>query len=809
MDRHDIEKTFSLFDQVEAICLYGCNVERQIIYWSSSCEKLYGYSTSQARGQQLEDLIIPESKRKEAIEDINIFVTKPASEPFTQQTLCRADGTLIEVYSSRFLLENEHREPTLICIDIDISKIHIVNFEQPRHEKFLSSIFEASPDLFFLMDKSCRILDYRAKKEDDFNVSHESFLGKKIQDVLPPDIAQKFLDHANTINKTGETITFEYSLKVASSSKRYSVQLSQIPNEHNLIALARDITVQKSAETAQSKSEHMYRQMFETNRAIKLIIDPADGSVHEANAAAVDFYGYPKEELCALKITDINTLSHLEVMREMALAEKEERLFFNFRHRLKSGEIRYVEVNSGPVNYGGKNLLYSIINDVTERKKAESIVTYQAHYDSLTNLPNRFLSLDRLSQLLTDTKRNNERIAVIFLDLDDFKKINDSLGHESGDALLIDASRRLVNTLRSSDTIGRLGGDEFIILLGGLKKGSDATQTAENLLEQFRKPFSINGHELALTASMGIAIYPEDGTNSSTLLRHSDIAMYKAKEIGRNTYSFYKESMNWDISRRLSLEDQMHGALESNEFTVNFQPQVDVKTGRVIGAEALLRWSNAKLGQVSPVDFIPIAEQTGLIIPIGEFVITTALDMLSKIHGKGFSHFRMAVNLSPRQFRDPNLVSFITSSMANVGIDAQFLELEITEGLLLTGHLFVNSALKKINNAGITLSMDDFGTGYSSLSYLRQYPFDILKIDRSFISGIAENSEDLELVIATIAMAHALGLKIVAEGVENQSQLQILDQLNCNYAQGYLFAKPMSEVDFFTFLESFKGRAPL
>ncbi|MFT7131000.1 MAG: diguanylate cyclase (GGDEF)-like protein/PAS domain S-box-containing protein [Gammaproteobacteria bacterium] len=803
MERRNIEKFFTSFDQIEAISIHGYNVDRQAIYWNIACEELYGYSASEALGQQLEDLTIPEPRRKETIEKINNFIKKSTSIPPTQQTLRRADGAPVEVFSSQCLLEDNNHEPILIRIDVDVSNLHPVKPKHPNTEIFLHSIFEASSDFFFLMDENCRVLDYRAKKDNDFNVSCENFLGKKIQDILPRTLGQQFFDNAQTVNKTGESVTFEFGFKVTSGSKKYSVQLTQLPDDRSLIILARDVTVQKIAETAKDESEVMYRQMFEKNRAIKLIIDPADGSLHEANAAAVDFYGYSKEELCSLKITDINTLSHLEVMREMDLAEKEERLFFNFRHRLKSGEIRDVEVNSGPVDYAGKNFLYSIINDITERKRAEAIVAYQAHYDSLTNLPNRFLSLDRLTHILTGAKREKENIAVIFLDLDDFKKINDSLGHESGDALLIEASQRLVDTLRSGDTIGRLGGDEFIILLGGLVQGGDVTQTVENLLEQFRKPFSINGQDLILTASMGIAIYPEDGENSSTLLRHSDIAMYKAKENGRNTYSFYTESMNQAASQRLSLEAQMHGALERNEFTVNFQPQIDVKTGKVISAEALLRWSNTELGHVSPVDFIPVAEQTGLIVPIGKFVIETSLAMLSKIHGEGFTDFRMAVNLSPRQFRDAELVSFITSSMTKAGLDTQFLELEITEGLLLTGHSFVDRALKELNSIGITLSMDDFGTGYSSLSYLRQYPFDILKIDRSFISGIAENSEDLELVIATVAMAHALGLKVVAEGVEDQSQLQILSQINCDLAQGYLFGKAMPEVDFFAFLKSF------
>ncbi len=804
MRQYKAEEIYQLLEKTGAFSVRSYDSERQIKYWSNASEELYGYSSSEMQGGKIEDIVAPEGIRDSIVEAQNDWVDDGTNIPFRLQTFCRSDGSFIDVYSCQIMLENGDRESEMVCIDIDLSKIFPDQARSNRNEQFLNSILQASPDLFFLMDQNCRILDYRAKKEDHLYAPKEEFLGESMQNVVPPSIGQLFVNGARTVNQTGDTAIFEYTMEVSSGNRQFSALISQQAGNSNLVAAIRDVTEQKRAEEAHKNSENMYRQMFEKNRAIKLIINPHDGSVHEANAAAVEFYGYTKDELCSLKISDINTLNELAVMHEMELAEKEERLFFNFRHRLKNGEIRDVEVYSGPVNYGGEVLLYSIINDVTAKKKAEKLIVHQAHYDSLTNLPNRFLSLDRLSQLLTEAKREHEKVAVLFLDLDDFKKINDSLGHEAGDSLLIEASQRLVDVLRSGDTIGRLGGDEFIVLLRGLKQGTDATHTVENLLEQFRKPFSIDNHDLMLTASMGIAIYPDDGEGSSTLLKHSDIAMYKAKELGRNTYSFYTESMNKAVSRRLSLEAQMHGALERNEFTVNYQPQIDVSSGKVIGAEALLRWSNAKLGQVSPVDFIPVAEQTGLIVPIGEFVIAKALETLSNIHRKGYADFRMAVNLSPRQFRDPKLVSFIVTSMENANIKTQFLELEITEGLLLTGHTFVDKALRELHEIGLTLSMDDFGTGYSSLSYLRQYPFDILKIDRSFIAGIAENSPDLELVIATVAMAQALGLKIVAEGVENESQLQVLSQLNCDFAQGYLFGKALPEADFFSFLESYE-----
>ncbi|MFQ3250248.1 MAG: diguanylate cyclase (GGDEF)-like protein [Glaciecola sp.] len=437
------------------------------------------------------------------------------------------------------------------------------------------------------------------------------------------------------------------------------------------------------------------------------------------------------------------------------------------------------------------NQLVIIVRDITEQHKSAELIRQHAYFDALTSLPNRFLSLDRLSQMLKDAERNAEKTAVLFLDLDDFKKVNDSLGHEVGDKLLIEAARRLNLAVRKQDTVGRLGGDEFIVLLRTLNEDYNALDVAENLLTLFREPFKIDNRELILTLSIGIAISPENGTGASDLLRNADTAMYQAKEMGRNTYSFYTKEMNIIMLRRFEIEEQMHGALERKEFEVYFQPQLDVKSGRVTGAEALLRWHSPVLGNITPDEFIPIAEQTGIIVPIGEFVIQQALQFLKQWENEHKGNYNMAVNVSPRQFRDNNLVSFIKESLHKEGINASRLEFEITEGVLMTGSSYIDATLAELHDLGIKLSMDDFGTGYSSLSYLRQYAFDVLKIDRSFINGITLNKEDCDLVKATIAMAHSLGLTVVAEGVEQEEQLTLLNKLDCDYVQGFFFSKPI------------------
>ncbi len=438
----------------------------------------------------------------------------------------------------------------------------------------------------------------------------------------------------------------------------------------------------------------------------------------------------------------------------------------------------------------------SVISDITRLKQAEEQILHQAHFDSLTSLPNRFLSLDRLSQLINEAQRDSELVAVIYLDLDDFKKINDTLGHDSGDKLLIKVAKRLRNTVPDGDTIGRLGGDEFIVLLGGLKDAADAMPLVVKLLNCFKKAFKIAKRELILTASVGISIYPDDGKDSSTLLRSADSAMYHSKAQGRNTYSYFTESMNQQVSRQFALEEQMHGALDRGEFTLCYQPLVNITSRKITGVEALLRWNNPALGNIPPTEFIPVAEQTGLIVPIGQFVLIEALTVAARLQQQSGSFLRMSVNLSPWQFRDPDLVSVIDETIHQSGISGNTLELEITEGALLSGNAYVRKALTTLSDMGVSIAMDDFGTGYSSLSYLRKYPFNRLKIDRSFIQDITEDAADLELVNAAIAMAHGLDLKVVAEGVENEAQLAILVEQDCDYAQGFLFSKavPAEEI---------------
>lgn len=436
------------------------------------------------------------------------------------------------------------------------------------------------------------------------------------------------------------------------------------------------------------------------------------------------------------------------------------------------------------------------LQDITSQKIQEEKIIHQAHFDSLTGLPNRFLAMDRLNLLIEEAKRSEKKLAVLFIDLDDFKKVNDTLGHDIGDELLIQAAEKLRATIRSSDTIGRLGGDEFIVIISNLDQALDIRPIAEKLLERFRDAFSVKNRELLLTTSIGISIYPDDGNQPNELLRNADSAMYFSKNQGRNAYHFFREEMNAGVERRLALEEQMHGALARDEFLLHYQPVVDIQSGKISGAEALLRWNNPKLGSISPDEFIPIAEQTGLIVPIGYFVLNKAMETTRHVIDKFEVDFNIAINLSPLQFKDPKLIFRIKTLLSKHRLKGNQLNLEITEGVLLGNQQHIEQAFAELKALNIHISMDDFGTGYSSLNYLREYDFHTLKIDRSFIQDFAQDKTAPALIDATIAMAHALDVDVVAEGVETKEQLTYLSSRACNYAQGYLFSKPLNEEDF-------------
>lgn len=462
------------------------------------------------------------------------------------------------------------------------------------------------------------------------------------------------------------------------------------------------------------------------------------------------------------------------------------------------------EVTYNEVVFEGRRMMVAFVRDVSERKRTENRVRFMAHHDTLTGLPNRALLEDRIAQAIHYGARCRSGLWIVFIDLDRFKYINDSLGHRAGDALLNIVSQRLQAAVRDIDTVGRLGGDEFIVLLperGGQTLTLDAVQRIMNAVAQ---PLVVEGHELFVSCSIGISTFPADGTDSETLVAHADMAMYRAKENGRNNFQFFTAEMNDGFMDRLDMEGDLRNAIDQNELLLHYQPQVDLRTGRIVGMEALLRWNHPVRGMVPPARFIRLAEETGLIMSIGHWVLRTACAQNKAWQMAGLGNLRVAVNLSARQFTHAGLVASITGILDEAGLDAKYLDIELTESLVMTDVENVTSTLRELKEVGVQISIDDFGTGYSSLAYLSRFPIDVLKIDQSFVLNVASSPDDAAIVASIISLAHNLRLHVIAEGVETEAQLDYLRRHGCEEMQGYLFSKAVPAKNFETLLRAQK-----
>lgn len=470
--------------------------------------------------------------------------------------------------------------------------------------------------------------------------------------------------------------------------------------------------------------------------------------------------------------------------------------------RRKDGPLLNVEVSCQPIRSGNEATgVVAAFRDITKRKESDERIRYLAEYDTLTNLPNRTLFLDRLRQAIIAAQREREIFAVFFLDIDLFKSINDSLGHPVGDRLLQAMALRLVECVRASDTVSRQGGDEFIIILRQIREAADPAQIARKILAAMSEPFFIDTQELRVSGSIGIALYPADGEDETALIKNADAAMYHAKKLGRNNYQFFTADLNARARQRLEVENDLRLALDRQEFLLHYQPQVELKSGRIIGAEALLRWRHPARGLIPPGEFIPLAEECGLIVPIGEWVLREACRQNKAWQDEGMAKLPMAVNLSPIQFRQNNLEEVIHQALTESGLAPEYLEIEITESLLMSAENQTIALLYQLKNLGLNFAIDDFGTGYSSLSYLKLFPIDKLKIDRSFVRDVASDPDDAAIISAIIAMAHRLRLQVLAEGVETIDQRNFLIHEGCNEAQGFHYSRPLPAEEMKTLLQ--------
>jgi diguanylate cyclase (GGDEF)-like protein len=442
----------------------------------------------------------------------------------------------------------------------------------------------------------------------------------------------------------------------------------------------------------------------------------------------------------------------------------------------------------------------AVFSDISQRKRDEEQIRRQANYDALTGLPNRSLFFDRLNQAVISARREKWLLGLLFVDLDRFKAVNDTFGHVMGDEILQEVGERLKECVRDSDTVARLGGDEFVVLAQDLAEVNDAALVADKIIEQMAMPFSINGRKVTLGASIGITIYPEDTNSAEEMMRNADMAMYRAKEGGRNRYQFFTVGMQEQVKERVELEQDLRQAIERNEFELHYQPILDAESGALTSVEALLRWQHPKKGMISPEVFIPLAEDGGMIIAIGNCVIEEACRQLREWRDDGFD-FTVSVNVSSRQLSKEFSHWVLSSILKEHRVRGEWITLEITEGLLMDDSPEVMEWLNGFKNLGISLSIDDFGTGYSSLSYLKRFPVDVLKIDRSFVRGLPGDEGDASLVDAILAMAQSLGVQVVAEGVETEEQSRFLKNLGCDRLQGFYYGKPMPDSELRVWLE--------
>ena len=675
-------------------------------------------------------------------------------------------------------------------------------------EEHYRIVTETATDVVVTMDVNSTITFISTAAEKVFGYPSSELIGRSLTALMPAAVRDVHSAALARYLKTGKRHIPWTAMEIPGLHRLgYEIPLEisfgefKQDGKHLLIGIMRDVTERKRAEEAQ----HWLATIVEST-SDAVIGKTLDGTILSWNHAAEQMYGYTAKEAIGHPITMLAPPErHAEVAQFLIRIRNGERIQNYETERVrKDGKRLYVSLTISPIKdaAGAIRGASAIARDITDRKRAEERIRYLAQHDSLTGLPNRNLFRDRIGQVIVHARRAREQVAVLFLDLDGFKHINDSLGHQIGDRLLRMAARRLQGCLREGDTVARLGGDEFILSLPGLADSNDAILISNKILEALREPFLIEQHELHLTGSIGISLYPADGEDVETLLRAADTAMYHAKEKGRDNYQFFTAHLNDAARRRLNIANRLHRALENNEFSLYYQPEIHLGSGRVFAAEALVRWRRPELGLIAPNEFIKVAEETGLIVPLGEWALREAAGQLRQWHDAGFPDLRMTVNLSPQQLRRPGFVELVKAVLQENRLSPTSLDLEITEGILMAHSQENLHFLQQLSDVGVRLVVDDFGVGYSSLGYLQRFPIHALKIDQSFVNGVGLDPNDTALVTAIIAIAHSLNLEVVAEGVESEEQATFLRAHGCEAAQGFYYSQPISAEAFIELLRT-------
>lgn len=638
----------------------------------------------------------------------------------------------------------------------------------------------------------------------------EELLGnahRSYESIIHPQDRKRVRAEVDTALSSKRTFNIEYRLMHVDGSVKWVWErgnaLLPVDGQPLMIhGFIQDITQRHLHEKALSEAEHRYRSIFE-NANEGIFQTTADGQYLEVNPALAAIYGYDLPATLISALDNIATQLYVDPERRREFTEqlKQNHSVINFESQVfrKDRSVIWISENAHVVHDAeGKALYYEgTVEDITARKNYEQRIAHQATHDVLTGLPNRALLAERIGRSIVDAAKTGSSFAVVFIDLDHFKTVNDTMGHAAGDVLIKKVSKRLLRCLREADTVARIGGDEFVLLLPDVQHSYGAlSQIIERVLAGIRKPCALGGREFTVSCSIGISLYPTDGMDADTLLKHADIAMYQAKESGRNNYQFFTEELNRSVMENHELEHQLRHALGLNSFEMYYQPIVAAATGRLVKAEALIRWETPEHSFISPTRFIPVAENTGLIEPLGAWVLETVCAQLAQWHAQGLPALPVSINISPRQFNQPDLVQNIRAALERHALAPEMLEIEITENCLARDKKKFLQTLAEMKELGLHVAIDDFGSGYSNMDCLKSMHFSSLKIDRSFITTVEHETNHRAIYRALISMAHNLSLVVVAEGVETQQQADFLCSIGCDLIQGFHFGIPLKAADF-------------
>ena len=668
---------------------------------------------------------------------------------------------------------------------------------EAEHAKLAAAV-QASPDAITCTDLDSKFVSWNPGAEKLFGYTAKEAIGRAAGWMIPEHKRGKVLEHRSRV-LAGESIVNWPTQRTRKDGRRIFVESSYAPIRDargriiGIVGMHRDVTQMEIMLERVKSSEQLFRLALDGIPDVFLIYEPDlrlkfvnQRGAELLNKSYDEIVGRRDDELLPPEVAN----AYLPTLRnalESKSAQSAE-VTFVLRGRQFSVHATFVPTLN---DQGEVRQILGILHDFTKRRQTEERLSFMAQYDALTGLPNRYLLLDRLEAAMQRAKRGRKLLGVLFLDLDRFKQINDTHGHATGDLLLQQVAERLAGTLRATDTIARLGGDEFTVLVENAANLSEITMVADKIKSTFATPFETESGEIFTTTRVGITVYPEHDYNRDELLKNADVAMYHAKQ-ERNAWQVYRPDMNSNSANRLNMEVELRHALERNEFELCFQPQIQIATGAVVGMEALIRWTSEKLGAVGPSEFIPLAEDTGLIVPIGEWILRSAYQQCKAWEDAGMAPLPVSVNIAAPQFRRGNLLQMVDAILSEFKLNPGWLAFEITESSIMKHEEQTIKTLLALRDMGIKLSIDDFGTGYSSLSYLKRFPIDKLKIDQSFVRDLTIDSNDAAIVSAIIAMSKQLGLKTVAEGVETSAQLEFLTRLACDEYQGYLFSKPVT-----------------